>query len=356
MKTFLIGIIILVISIPDINSQTDSLKTAKIRFTGLPTLGYNSSFGLQVGAIGMMIFNINRDDTISPPSSLNLMGFYTTNNSWFGLLNQRLYFNQDRWRITWAAGKGNVNFQFYSDEIPGSGGIFIDYSTMALFGFISVSRQIYDRFYGGLSIVGSKLNTTFYLDEIIGNNPESGKSLVGLGIPLAFDSRDNVYNSSKGWDVNLRANLNRKWLGSDLDFSTLSFDANYYLRLNNHGVLANRVTAYTGIGDIPFEGQRVVGGTDIRGYTKGKYRGDKLFSLQSEYRHSFENRLGFVAFAGIAAAINTLGETNNWSGILPGAGTGIRYKAIKERGINIGIDVAAGIQDWGLYFRIGEAF
>jgi len=46
----------------------------------------------------------------------------------------------------------------------------------------------------------------------------------------------------------------------------------------------------------------------------------------------------------------------SFSGLLPGAGAGIRFMAIESEKINIGIDVAVGKDDWGLYFRIGEAF
>jgi hypothetical protein len=47
---------------------------------------------------------------------------------------------------------------------------------------------------------------------------------------------------------------------------------------------------------------------------------------------------------------------DNYSGLLPSAGAGIRFKAIPSRNINIGIDAAIGKEDWGIYFRIGEAF
>ncbi|MCK4560926.1 MAG: hypothetical protein KAV45_14180 [Calditrichia bacterium] len=46
----------------------------------------------------------------------------------------------------------------------------------------------------------------------------------------------------------------------------------------------------------------------------------------------------------------------SFQGLLPGAGVGLRYMAIPSEKINIGIDIAKGIDDWGLYFRIGETF
>ena len=62
-----------------------------------------------------------------------------------------------------------------------------------------------------------------------------------------------------------------------------------------------------------------------------------------------------VAFGGVAVATDDFQGTN-YSGLLPAIGVGVRFKAIKSKNINIGIDVAKGVNDWGLYFRIGEAF
>jgi hypothetical protein len=41
---------------------------------------------------------------------------------------------------------------------------------------------------------------------------------------------------------------------------------------------------------------------------------------------------------------------------LPSIGTGIRFLALPKQQMRVGIDVAAGKNDWGLYIRVGEAF
>ncbi len=62
-----------------------------------------------------------------------------------------------------------------------------------------------------------------------------------------------------------------------------------------------------------------------------------------------------VAFGAVAAAVDDPSEIT-WSGLLPGVGVGVRYMAVPSEQINVGIDVAFGIEDWGIYFRIGEVF
>ena len=34
-------------------------------------------------------------------------------------LFQRMLFKEDNWHVTWALGIGNINFQFYTDDVPG---------------------------------------------------------------------------------------------------------------------------------------------------------------------------------------------------------------------------------------------
>jgi len=340
-----------------LSAKKDSIEYKRVRVTGMPTVGYNNSFGLQLGALGMMMFDIKRADTISPTSSLIGMGFYTTNNTWFGLLGQRLYWAEDNWRAAWAFGYGNINFQFYAEGLPGTGNGFIDYTTSTRFVYAELTPRVYKRLYIGLGYMRNRMSTTFYLDDIIGVNPDSLKTVSGFGIPLSWDSRDNTFNPSSGLHINMKTLFYKKWVGSDLNYSSLNFDANYYWPINNHAVLASRITVYTGLGEVPFEGLRTVGRDDIRGYSKGEYRGDQIYTIQTEYRHTFSNHFGFVAFLGFAAANNSLSEdTESWSGLLPGLGAGIRYMAIKDKKINLGIDAAVGKGDWGLYFRIGEAF
>lgn len=352
----IILIISLFITLRVLPATSDSTNAKRVKFTGVPTVGFNQSYGAQIGVMTMLLFHINKEDTISPPSSLNLIGFFSSNRSWFGIVFQRLYFNKDNWRLMWGLGTGDNKFQFYTEEIPGSGGVYIDYTTTTLFGFASASRRIYDKIYAGIMVGGNKLNTKFYLENIINENPDSLKKLLGWGILLAYDTRDNQFNPSKGINANLRTNFNQHWMGSDLNFSSISIDMNYYKKITSRGILASRIKVYTGLGEIPFEGQRVIGRGDIRGYTSGKYRGDQIYTVQTEYRHTFPNRLGFVVFFGLAGSVNNLAEENNWSGILPGAGAGFRYMALEDYKINIGFDLAVGKGDKGIYFRLGEAF
>jgi hypothetical protein len=62
-----------------------------------------------------------------------------------------------------------------------------------------------------------------------------------------------------------------------------------------------------------------------------------------------------VGFGGLALAV-TAGTPLNLDEVLPGIGAGFRYTMIPEINANVGVDVAVGREDWGLYFRIAEAY
>ena len=95
--------------------------------------------------------------------------------------------------------------------------------------------------------------------------------------------------------------------------------------------------------------------TDIRGYSQGKFRGEQIVALQAEYRWNPHEKIGFVAFIGSAMVFNGMNSEDNGI-LLPDIGTGFRYNVFPDNHMNVGMDIAVGKDDWGLYFRIGESF
>ena len=158
-----------------------------------------------------------------------------------------------------------------------------------------------------------------------------------------------------GYPNSLFANLEIK-IGNDLVANKIKPEYNQYFPTRaGKDVIAARFSGSFGLGEIPFEQQVTIGGKDIRGYSEGKYRGDGLVALQGEYRYNFNPRMGLVGFAGLATIYGSETTDFDWR-IYPAGGVGYRYRAFKEVKFNIGLDAALGKDDWGIYFRIGEAF
>jgi len=57
----------------------------------------------------------------------------------------------------------------------------------------------------------------------------------------------------------------------------------------------------------------------------------------------------------VGSVFNSESENNNGK-ILPSLGAGIRYTVFEASHFNVGLDAAVAKNDWGIYFRISEAF
>jgi hypothetical protein len=349
-----LGVVALVSILPVVVFAQEEEQQEKRGFslTGVPLVDYNRSVGVKLGGIGMGFFPMSAADSVSPSSQVGLMGMYTGNKSWGGAAFARLFWSEDTYRVLGGFGFASINFQYYDDAVMPGGG-FIDFNTGARFVYAEASRRVVSQFYAGVLTALTNVRTRF---DIEGAPPDTARQWInGLGVPLQWDTRDNVYNATTGVYAVSRLIFNQEWLGSDYTYTSLNLSLNGYKSLSDKDVLAGRFDMFLGLGDVPFEGQRVVGRDDIRGYSKGEYRGEQVYAAQLEYRRNLVGRLGAVAFAGLALAVNP-DDDDPTSPLLPGGGAGIRFMAIPEERINIGFDAAVGKNDWGIYFRITEAF
>jgi surface antigen Omp85-like protein len=320
------------------------------KFLPLPYLSYDRSLGFQFGALPMALYNLSKKDTISPSSISGGLGMYTTNKSYFILQFNKLYLAEDRYRATLAAGKGDINFQFFLD-LPIDAG-YIDFNTEATFFKIELQRRILKGLYFGINYVNIKTVTVFG----IGTGAEQVDNRQGLGTVVSLDKRDNVYYPRENFITNFNFNSFPESFGNNTASKKLTLDYNHYFGLKNErDIIAVRFYGGMGLGDLAFTQQFVVGNNDIRGYTQGKYRGEQTMAIQGEYRLNPWDKIGLVGFAGFASVYNGINEADNGR-ILPSIGVGFRYNVFPKNHMNIGLDVAAGDGDWGIYFRIGEAF
>jgi hemolysin activation/secretion protein len=157
--------------------------------------------------------------------------------------------------------------------------------------------------------------------------------------------------------LNFKNQFYRSWAGSDYEFERylITYNQFFKLDLKEKQILAVRASLNISAGNVPFEGQSVVGSDDIRGYSQGKYRNDQVYAVQAEYRWTFYKRWGMVAFAGVASAVPKFADIPD-NEILPGVGAGLRFRLLPTEKVNIGIDYGIGKDDYSITFRIGESF
>jgi outer membrane translocation and assembly module TamA len=259
-----------------------------------------------------------------------------------------LFLDKDNWRIIAAGGLGSINFQFYLDNPINT---WVPYNTSADFAFAQVQRRVYNKIYVGLSYVYTKFKTStdIFPDTL-------AYKLNGLGLSVTMDRRVNLYYPRGGFHTKIRYFTYPEALGNDFVSQKIEIVYNHYFPMrNDRDVAVGRFFAGLGIGDLSFNQQFIVGQKDIRGYTQGEFRGNYLLAIQGEYRWNFYKRWSAVGFLGFATVFKSLNEDDEGR-ILPGIGCGIRFTAFTDNHMNVGIDIAAGRDDWGIYFRIGEAF
>ena len=333
------------------DSTATAVKPKKnIDFNVMPYISYNRNLEFMFGAIPMMMYKINPADTISPKNLSGVSAIYTTNKSYFVALFNKFYLKEDRWRATFFFMTGNQNSQFYMDDIDAPD--FYDYGTKTTVVNFSVQRKVIKSLYAGIGYSYAHYDTTY--EENV--QPASKTHTNGLQAIVMYDTRDAVYYPTKGKKARIRWVTFPEWFGNDVNANKILSEYNKYFPMRNGtDVLAARFSGKFGLGNIAFEQQVTIGGEDIRGYSEGKYRGDGLMAIQSEYRYNFSEKMGVVGFAGLATIYGSDTADFNWK-IYPGAGVGYRYKAFKTEKFNVGLDAAVGKDDWGIYFRIGEAF
>lgn len=332
---------------------TNSKPPKKIDLKIMPYISYNRTLGAQIGVVPMAMYKINNNDTISPQSISGGVAMYTGNKSWFLVQFNKLYFDQDRYRFIVAYGGGSFNSQTYL-ELPFLQD-FVDFNVDAFFFKAELQRKIIPQLYGGINYSYSRMNTKMDPNKLPGATPELSE-LNNVGLMAMYDTRNSVYYPTNGLYITGKYQTSPAFLGNDSITNTLGLEVSKYIGLHdNRDVLALHFVGGIGLGNLSFNQQFVLGGRYLRGYTQGKFRGRQISSLQAEYRWNFSNKLGLVGFGGAAMVFNGDIKADNGR-ILPGGGFGVRYVAFPKTHMNVGLDLAVGVDDWGLNFKIGEAF
>ncbi len=336
-------------SVPD-STAVPAKAAKKVSIAALPIISFDRSKGTGFGGAGMAFFKLS-DEPGTKPSSVSVVGKWTTKNNWNASMMGQLYFAGDKYRLMFGGGYMNSNFQTY--EQMDDANVEIPYNNHGGYFFFAPSIRVWNRLYVG---IGGQMFKSHLDMDYPDPQPDSISTswMNSLAINVMFDNRDSPYNPSKGFKGGIRVNFFPSWMENSDTYYKMHGEVNYYRRLDHNKILASRFAMNVGLGALPFVGQNYIGNRDIRGYTKGEYRGDQTYALQSELRWNFYKRWGAVGFFGLAMAATP--DEDYTSPLLPAGGVGLRFMALPSYHINLGVDAAVGKGDWGLYFRISEAF
>ena len=190
-------------------------------------------------------------------------------------------------------------------------------------------------------------------------------SSIGWTMNLLYDSRKSIINPLANTTyLNVIYRNNLRFLGSDFNLQSISLDARKYLPFPLHSKNILALWSYNVINlngkapylDLPYTASDLYLNTG-RGYIQGRFRGDKFFFVESEYRFGITENgfIGGVFFANMQTVTEPKSEQiHNFKA---GYGAGIRIKLNKYSNTNIAIDYGIGQGgSHGIFMNLGEVF
>ncbi|MCH7401592.1 BamA/TamA family outer membrane protein [Belliella kenyensis] len=327
------------------------------KWSFIPAVVYSPETSLGLGARAIRIFKTHEDPLGKlRPSSLPITFLYTLNKQVIFTTELELWKNENRDFIHARIMLADYPFKFYGlgndlnlDEAE-------SYSTKYAYVHLNYERQLLSGLYFGPKY-------EFRVDDIYDVQPagklatgqiagSNGQRISGLGFVMNHDTRNNIFQPTRGWYNRLSWMSFQRALGSNFTFDQYILDLRKYVKIyERHVLVVQSFWSFTS-GNPPFQHVSLIGGSDLmRGYFEGRYRDRHAVVQQAEYRLPVHRNLGLVVFGSagqVAEQINHL----EWKRMKYGAGLGIRYKLSPE-GLNLRIDIAYGDQR-AFYFGLNE--
>ena len=118
-----------------------------------------------------------------------------------------------------------------------------------------------------------------------------------------YDSRDNIYEPTRGRRISYTAQWAGHGLGGDFDFYKFTAEARMYKKLGAKNVLAFRARGGFIQGDAPYSQLFTLGGADsLRGYEDDQFRGKYMYNDTLEFRFPIVKKVSGVLFTDIGDA------------------------------------------------------
>jgi outer membrane protein assembly factor BamA len=360
-------------------TETGTGQSKKSTITAAPVMGYNPATGFAVG-FGLSSAFFRGDPATTNLSSLLASLKVTTNGQLVLSARVNALTADNRWRLVGDTRAYLTNQDTYglgTDSGPGQA-VNMKYDYLRL--YETVYKQLRPNLFAGAGFLYSNYSHIRPDPENPAATPESGfltysnefglklgaQTSAGASVNALVDSRDSSINPSRGFYADLMYEM---YLGGFLSGTStwqLSHsDLRTYARLTKDSrqklafwFFANLVTG--GIApyfDLPATGDDTYGRSG-RGYTQGRFRGERMLYGEIEYRWTITKNglLGMVAFLNT----ETLSDRETGERLLDsfatGAGAGLRLMLSKRSKTNLCIDYGRGKGSSGVYVGLREAF
>lgn len=340
-------------------SSTTNQDNDSFHCFGYPIIYSTPESGFALGGYFMAYRNSKTSHPRDNLDSFDATAIYTEKKQSILTLNSKKYLNDDRHLLTLQGGYTDYPNEFYGIG-PDTGDRKEDYTYIAksfqgsfLWRLNShtylgpnltyANYDIEDRIPGGLLAAG---NITGF----------EGTNVAGAGLKLLFDTRDNGFLPRNGALLNAQANVYRRDLGSDEDFSQLLMTHCQFYPIGQTSTLALMAELDLSEGAVPFEMLPALGGSIImRGYYYGRYRDRNYAAFQGEYRFPIGARFSGVAFAALGEVAPEIDQFD-FNNFKAAGGFGIRFRIDPRQKINLRCDLGFSEAGVSSYIAFMEAF
>ncbi len=296
------------------------------------------------------------------PSNISAMLIYTVKRQTVVRLEGQLYPGQGRYRT-----RGSLGYTKFPNTFWGIGNdsperAEEDYTPVSFELSFELQKQLLPTWYFG--VVGQLAHRALRVVEeggLLDGGLVPGTSdgrVIGFGVSVTRDHRDNTVYPRSGGYHQLTGQLYDGVFGSEYEFASLTIDLRKFVSPVSGHVLALRVLGQGTTGTVPFDLMPQLGGDNLlRGYFGGRFRDQDLVSFQVEYRVPVWWRFGAVGYVSAGQVAPRLDQLA-LGRFKPAAGFGLRILLSPEEGLNIRADYGWGfdVTSTGFYLSIGEAF
>jgi hypothetical protein len=362
---------------PSVDPAASAQSSERPPYVLAPSIGSKPSTGLNGGVSGNVAF-FRGDPSTTRISSLSGGLKVSAKGQTLTGLKFAMFSKDDRWFV-----QGDNRFWWTSQNIYGPGITSAGSPADVRYDFFRVQETAYRRLAAGWFVgVGMAFNSHSHVEPVAGADsiferssyvsysgehglPKSAQRSAGTTFGLLYDTRDNGINPQRG---SLASAAYRTFfdgfLGGNSTWQELYVDVRTYRRLSAD---AHRKLAFWFLGDIvtggvaPFFDLPSIAsdGRSARGYSEGRYRGERLLYGELEYRETLTRNgfLGYVAFLNATTVgSNETGE-HLFDAVAPAAGFGFRFLLSKRSKTNLCTDYGWGrAGSRGFYLAVQEAF
>ncbi len=324
----------------------------------LPAVFYLPEWGFSATGAALLYFQM--DDRSAKKSEMRLEGTVTSRGGYSASIKPKIWLDGGKYKLYTRLSVSHRPREFFGfgNDTPSSAEETYDSRYFAA--WPQVSRQLTQKIRLGLTgMVKHNELIEVESDGLLaqGNIPGTGTTLTtGMGLRLEYDTRDSTYAPRSGELLSTQLSVFSDVLGGDFNFISYRIDLRHYIGLPYGHVVGLHARSEHRFGTAPFfENSRAGGKRLLRGMVKGRYNDNHLAGAQVEYRLPVFWRVGMVGFAGVGRVANRLDEFD-LSGWKYSVGTGLRFAARPDDGVNIRADMGYSDGEINFYLDILEAF